>query len=297
MELKDIVSKYPPKRIILIPLAIIALALVILGSNYLSTGSPVTLGMEFTGGTLVTVPVTMSEEQLKGEFTGYPLLEVRKIGNRYMIQFGPMSESDYVKLSRQVNSQFENAETRYIGPIYSQALQQEAMRYIPLSFLLMAIVVFVVFREPIVSAMVVFCAFADILIAAASMTMVGVSLSLGTVAALLMLIGYSVDTNILLSMRVLKRKGTTEDKIIGAVGTGLLMTTTTIGAVFALFIVSDLLCLILPNFYRMPVIADICIVLLFGLFADMFNTWITNAQLLRWYMGRPVMKAGRRQKK
>jgi preprotein translocase subunit SecF len=297
MELKDIVTKYPPKRIMLIPLAIIALALVILGSNYLSTGSPVELGMEFTGGTLVTVPVTMSEEQLKGEFTGYPLLEVRKIGNRYMIQFGPMSESAYVELSRQVNSQFENAETRYIGPIYSQTLQQEAMRYIPLSFLLMAIVVFVVFREPIVSLMVIFCAFADILIAAASMTVAGISLSLGTVAALLMLIGYSVDTNLLLSMRVMKRKGTTDDKIIGAVGTGLTMTTTTIGAVLALFVVSDLLYLILPNFYKMPVIPDICLVLLFGLFADMFNTWITNAQLLRWYTSRPVMKAGRRQKK
>jgi len=297
MELKDIVSKYPPKRIILIPLAILALALVVLGSNYLSTGSPVKLGMEFTGGTLVTVPVTMSEEQLKDEFTGYPLLEVRKVGNRYMIQFGPMSESVYVELSRQVNSQFENAETTYIGPIYSQALQQEAMRYLPLSFLLMAIVVFVVFREPIVSLFVVFCAFADILIAAAAMTVTGVALSLGTVAALLMLIGYSVDTDILLSMRVLKRKGTTEDKIIGAFGTGLTMTTTTIGAVFSLFVVSDLLYRILPNFYRMPVIADICLVLLFGLFADIFNTWITNAQLLRWYMARPATKTGRRRNK
>lgn len=297
MELKDIVSKYPPKRIILIPLAILALALVVLGSNYLSTGSPVKLGMEFTGGTLVTVPVTMSEEQLKDEFTGYPLLEVRKVGNRYMIQFGPMSESVYVELSRQVNSQFENAETTYIGPIYSQALQQEAMRYLPLSFLLMAIVVFVVFREPIVSLFVVFCAFADILIAAAAMTVAGVALSLGTVAALLMLIGYSVDTDILLSMRVLKRKGTTEDKIIGAFGTGLTMTTTTIGAVFSLFVVSDLLYRILPNFYRMPVIADICLVLLFGLFADIFNTWITNAQLLRWYMARPATKTGRRRNK
>jgi len=297
MELKDIISKYPPKRIILIPLAILAFALVILGSNYLSTGSPVNLGMEFTGGTLVTVPVTMSEEQLKDEFTGYPLLEVRKIGNRYMIQFGPMSESVYVKLSQQVNSQFENAEMRYIGPVYSQALLQEAMRYLPLSFLLMAIVVFVVFREPIVSFFVVFCALADIVIAAAAMTATGVSLSLGTVAALLMLIGYSVDTDILLTMRVLKRKGNTDDKIIGAFGTGFTMTTTTIGAAFALFVVSDLLWQILPNFYRMPVIADICVVLLFGLFADIFNTWITNAQLLRWYMARPAMKAGRRPKK
>ncbi len=286
MELEDIISKYPPRQIMLIPLAILILALIVLGVTYLSTGSPVKLGVEFTGGTLVTVPATDSEDAIKENFAGYPLLEVRNIGNRYQLQFGPMSESEYEALAKQVNSQYDDAEIRYMGPIYSQALQQEALRYIPLSFILMAIVVFAVFREPIVSAIVVLCALADILIAAASMTAVGISLSLGTVAALLMLIGYSVDTDILLSMRVLKRKGTVEEKALGAMGTGLMMTGTTIVAVLSLFLVSNLLYLVVPSFTRMSVIADISTVLLFGLIADVFNTWITNVQALRWYMNR-----------
>lgn len=79
----------------------------------------------------------------------------------------------------------------------------------------MAIVVFIVFRQVVVSLLVVLCALADILTAAASMNLTGVQLSLGTVAALLMLIGYSVDTDILLTMRVLKRKGTVDEKIKG----------------------------------------------------------------------------------
>ncbi|MDD1761994.1 MAG: protein translocase subunit SecF [Methanothrix sp.] len=286
MELEDIVSKYPPRQIMLIPLAIIVLALIILGVNYLSTGSPVKLGVEFTGGTLATVPATESEEAIRESLAGYPLVDVRSIGSRYQLQFGPMSDTEYAALAKQINSQYNDAEIRYMGPIYSQALQQEALRYIPLSFLLMAIVVFAVFREPIVSAIVVLCALADILIAAASMTAVGVSLSLGTVAALLMLIGYSVDTDILLSMRVLKRKGTVEEKAIGAMGTGLTMTGTTIAAVLSLFLVSNLLYLVVPSFTRMSIIADISTVLLFGLIADVFNTWITNVQALRWYMNR-----------
>jgi preprotein translocase subunit SecF len=287
MKLEDIISKYPPRRIMAIPAAILVLALIILGTTYYSSGSPVSLGVEFTGGTLVTIPATDSESTVKEKFAGYPMVDVRNIGSRYMLQFGQMSDVMYGQLVGLVNSQYENAEIRFMGPIYSQALQQEALRYIPLSFLLMAIVVFIIFREPFISLIVIFCALTDIMIAAASMNLTGIKLSLGTVAALLMLIGYSVDTDILLSMRVLKRKGTVEEKALGAMGTGLMMTSTTLLAVLSLFLLSNLLYLVVPSFTRMDVIADISTVLLFGLLADIFNTWITNVQALRWYFNRP----------
>jgi preprotein translocase subunit SecF len=287
MKLEDIISKYPPRKIMVIPAAILVLALIILGTTYYSSGSPVNLGVEFTGGTLVTIPATDSESAIKEKFAGYPLADVRNIGSRYMLQFGHMSDVMYGQLVSLVNSQYENAEIRFMGPIYSQALQQEALRYIPLSFLFMAIVVFIIFRQPFISLIVIFCALTDILIAAASMNLTGIRLSLGTVAALLMLIGYSVDTDILLSMRVLKRKGTVEEKALGAMGTGLMMTSTTLLAVLSLFLLSNLLYLVVPSFTRMDVIADISTVLLFGLLADIFNTWITNVQALRWYFKRP----------
>ena len=60
MELDDIISKYPPKQMMLIPIVVIILALISLGVTYLNTGSPVNLGIEFTGGTLATVPATES---------------------------------------------------------------------------------------------------------------------------------------------------------------------------------------------------------------------------------------------
>jgi preprotein translocase subunit SecF len=296
MELEDIVSKYPPKQIMLVPIAIIILALISLGATYLATGSPVKLGIEFTGGTLVTVPSTDSEEKVAAEFASYPLVDIRNIGSRYMLQFGPMSESLYADLVKLANANFDSPEIRHIGPIYSKELQAQVIRYLPLSFLLMAIVVFLVFREPIVSLLIVVSALADILTAAASMNLTGVQLSLGTVAALLMLIGYSVDTDILLSMRVLKRKGSVEEKILGAMGTGLTMAGTTIGAVISLIIVSNFLYLIIPSFTRMDIIADMSTVLIFGLAADIFNTWVTNAQGLRWYLNRPK-KAARGQKR
>ena len=291
MELEDIISKYPPKQIMLVPIAVIILALISLGVTYLSTGSPVKLGIEFTGGTLITVPGMGSEESVAEVFAGYPLVDIRDIGNRYMIQFGPMSDSQYSALAKLANDRFDSPDIRHMGPIYSKELQSQVARYLPLSFIFMAIVVFVVFRQIVVSTMVVLCALADILIAAASMNLTGVELSLGTVAALLMLIGYSVDTDILLSMRVFKRKGDVDEKIKGAMGTGLTMAGTTIAAVIALIIISNFLYLIVPSFTRMDIIADMSTVLIFGLAADVFNTWVTNAQGLRWYLGRPKMSA------
>jgi preprotein translocase subunit SecF len=298
MDLQDVVSKYPPRQILMLPIAIAVIALIILGANYLSTGSPVKLGVEFTGGTIVTVPAIESEEVLTQKLAGYPVLEVRNIGNRYMVQFGPMSETDYGALAKLINSQYQNAEIRYMGPIYSQNLQAQAMKYIPISFLLMAVVVFFLFRTPMVSAIVVLCALADIMIAAASMNITGVKLSLGTVAALLMLIGYSVDTDILLTKTALtpRQTLTVDETIVSAMTTGLMMTGTTIAAVLALFIASNLLYLVVPSFTRMDIIADISTVLLFGLAADIFNTWITNAQAIRWYMNRPKKAAGRQKR-
>jgi len=296
MELEDIVSKYPPKQIMLIPIAIIILALISLGATYLVTGSPVKLGIEFTGGTLVTVPSTDSEEIVAQQFASYPLVDIRNIGSRYMLQFGPMSEYLYADLVKLTNAKFDGPEIRHIGPIYSKELQAQVIKYLPLSFLLMAIVVFLVFREPIVSLLIVVSALADILTAAASMNLTGVQLSLGTVAALLMLIGYSVDTDILLSMRVLKRKGLVEEKIKGAMGTGLTMAGTSICAIISLILVSNFLYLIVPSFTRMDIIADMSTVLIFGLVADIINTWVTNAQGLRWYLNRPK-KAARGQRR
>ena len=288
MDLQNVVSKYPPRKILMLPITIAVIAFIILGANYLSTGSPIKLGVEFTGGAVVTVPAVESQDTLTKQLAAYPINDVRSIGSRYMVQFGSMSESDYTNLAKLVNSHYKDADIRYMGPIYSQDLLSQALRYIPISFILMAIVVFVIFRTPLVSGIVVLCAILDISIAAASMNITGVKLSLGTVAALLMLIGYSVDTNILLTKTALtpRQTLTVDETIVSAMTTGLMMTGTTIAAVLALFVASNLLYLVVPSFTRMDIIADISTVLLFGLLADIFNTWITNAQAIRWYMSR-----------
>jgi preprotein translocase subunit SecF len=111
---------------------------------------------------------------------------------------------------------------------------------------------------------------------AAAMNIVGIPLTLGTTAALLMLIGYSVDSDILLTNRVLRRQGKLNDKLKGAFRTGIIMTTTTFAAATAMFLVA--------YFGQVLVIREISAVLLLGLVADVLNTWLTNAGILKWYV-------------
>ena len=140
----------------------------------------------------------------------------------------------------------------------------------------MAIVVFIAFRTFVPSVAVVLSAFADIVMTAGFMNVIGISLTLNTVAALLMLIGYSVDSDILLTMRTLKRQGKLEDKLSGAFRTGIIMTSTAIAAVAAMWVVSW--------WGQVDTINQIATVLLIGLVFDILNTWLTNAGIIKWYI-------------
>ena len=70
------INKYPPKEMMTIPLIVLVIALIILGINMAHTGMPVTPGIDFAGGTAVTLFTADSKETIQSYFTDYPILEV-----------------------------------------------------------------------------------------------------------------------------------------------------------------------------------------------------------------------------
>ena len=139
----------------------------------------------------------------------------------------------------------------------------------------MSIVIFIMFKSFVPSIAVIFAAFSDIVITLALLDYLGVKISAAGIAAFLMLIGYSVDTDILLTTRALKkREGTLNQRIYGAFKTGIFMTSTALVAVLpAFFIITGL-----PDSFR-----QIFLILSVGLIADIANTWMTNAGIIKWY--------------
>jgi preprotein translocase subunit SecF len=276
------VNRYTPRQMVIIPMVILAISLAILGYTMVTTGFPVKPGIDFSGGTAVTIFTTDSTDTLQDTFSGYPLILPIQVGtnNVKFLKFGPMDDSSFESLAALINQNYPDARIDQIGASFGQTLQQQATLALVFSFIGMAIVVFIAFRTFIPSSAVVLSAFADIAMTAAAMTVLGIELTLPTMAALLMLIGYSVDSDILLTMRVLKRQGKLDEKLGGAFRTGIIMTTTTMAAVAAMWIVTSV--------GNVPVIPAISAVLFIGLAFDMMNTWLTNAGIIKWY----VLKRG-----
>jgi preprotein translocase subunit SecF len=274
------IEKYSPQQLVVIPLVFLIISLILLALNTAATGMPVTPGIDFSGGTAVTIITSDTPLQLQTIFAGYPLTDVGDVNNGKFLKFGVMDDAKYKSLTALVNQKYPDAKIDQIGESFGKSLQQQAVLAMIFSFIGMAIVIFIAFRTFIPAVAVVLSAFADMVMTAAMMNIVGIPLTLGTTAALLMLIGYSVDSDILLTNRVLKRQGKLNDKLTGAFRTGIIMTSTTLAAATALFIVSW--------FGSVQILMEISAVLLIGLVADIFNTWLTNVGILKWY----VLKGG-----
>ncbi len=151
-----------------------------------------------------------------------------------------------------------------------------------IAFILLIIVILLFFREIVPSALIIFSAIFDVFAALAGMALLGLPLNLTTIPALLMLVGYSVDTDILLSTKLLKEKRNPVSAANVSMRTGLTMTFTTIFTIIVMLIIS--------YYTQMLVIFEIATVLLCGLVGDLFSTWLFNAPTLIMYVNKKTSK-------
>ncbi len=166
---------------------------------------------------------------------------------------------------------------REIKPSLGESFFSLGLTVTLIGFILVVIVIFVSFREFIPSVAIIAALIFDIAGALGGMSVFRIPLSLATIPALLMMIGYSVDTDILLTTRVLKRKeGLPGERAHEAMITGLTMTFATLAALIVMITLSYL--------GQLQVIFDISAVLIFGLLADIIATWLMNAPVLLWYV-------------
>ena len=263
------------KKMIMCPLAVFLVALLLLAVNF------PTLGIDLQGGVVVTAyGIDANPDELADTLSAQLGVDVRverftsvdTSGIRVYAPVG-MDPTEIINLLKQdyPNAEYTHSE---VQPTFGKIAQQQGIRALAFAFLAMAVVVFLFFRNLAPSLTIIFSALSDMVIAVAMMGLFGIQLTTATIAALLMLIGYTVDSNILLTTKLLRRKEDTLDEAyLSAVSTGFTMSTTTLGALLVLWIIST-----------SQTIDNIAIVLIFGLLADFMNTWILNAGVLKWYL-------------
>ncbi|MFC2175035.1 hypothetical protein ACFLQ2_04190 [archaeon] len=166
-----------------------------------------------------------------------------------------------------------------IGASLGKAFWETSQRALLVAFFLIAAIVFILFREIVPSIAVIQAAVFDVFIALGCMAFFGIPLTLPTIAALLMMLGHSVDTDILITDRILKRKqGTPAERAFGAMKTGVTMTGTLLIVLVVLVVFS--------HFNQMTTLFQIAAVLMFGMLADLPSTYFTNSVMVQWWAER-----------
>ncbi len=273
------------KALLLIPIAILLISLIYLIGFYKSTGNLFLRDSSLSGGTTITLQGDYDhlelESRLKETFKD---VRVRTISDRstsknLALIIDSSANSEELKSSVEnilgIKIDEKNANIEFSGASLSNSFYKQLIIALIISFILMSCVIFFLFRTFIPSLAVIFAAFADIIMPLAVINYFGIAVSAAGIAAFLMLIGYSVDTDILLTTRVLKKKeGTVNDRIYSSFKTGMFMTITALLAVIPAFV----LVTTLPDSFR-----QIFLILSLGLFADIVNTWLTNASIIKWY--------------
>lgn len=169
---------------------------------------------------------------------------------------------------------------RTIGPVLGELFWRQTQMAIVVAFILMSIVVFILFRTFAPSSAIVLAALTDAVFALAVLSLMGGQLSLPALAGVLMLIGYSVDTDIVLTTELLRSPGKeVPARFRAAAKTGLTLTIAALAALTAMYLISGSV-----------VIQQIAGVLIIGLLADIPATWFTNAGILRWHLERKERK-------
>jgi preprotein translocase subunit SecF len=278
-------TEYTNRQLAAVPLAVLVVALAVLGGWYVTQGAPVGLGIDFTGGAELTVETTSPRAEIEAAFDPQPtsIQQVQTDQNQFILTFQTNEQGQISRLQERADSVLSPVDgadgvvqrIQQTSPAFAAGAQTTALIGLAVAFAGMSLLAFLLFRTFIPSIAIVVSAFSDIVIPLALMNVVGIKLSLGTVAALLMLIGYSVDSDILLNNHILRRSGDFYESTYRAMRTGVTMTLTSISAMIVMTVVSFL--------FGIGLLTSIGLVLVFGLTADLMNTYMLNLSLLRYY--------------
>lgn len=280
------------KKLMIIPLLLLILAVLFISSFYAKNNDLFKKDVTLSGG--VTLSLYMNKDVdtdnlkdfLKSKFPESDIF-IRKLSEfGTEKQTGIIIEASDVKgdklkeiVGKKLDFKFtnENYSLEEMGSSLGESFYRQMFIAIMLAFIFMGVVVLIIFRTIIPSVAVILSAFLDISITIAVINLVGMRLGTAGIAALLLLVGYSIDTDILMATKVIKRRegGNVFERLKSSAKTGLTMTFTTIIALsIALFVTKSF------------VLKQMFSIIIIGLFIDIISTYLMNAGILKWYCKR-----------
>ncbi|MBS3815178.1 MAG: hypothetical protein KGY45_01295 [Hadesarchaea archaeon] len=263
------------KQLVAIPLIVA----VIFGVAIFVNGVP--LGMEFSGGQYIEIKnvenmpssVTEVEDAIKNEIGGEVKLYLSDNGldiETSLVLSGEQENQLKDTLREDFGIDGDYSTPRRMGSVITSLYQEQARLAVIAAAIVMAIILFVVLRHLTTVGGILSVIGLDLVGIFGCMAILGIPLSLASMAGILLILGYAVNTNILLCTRVLKRVGgSVRDRAADAMSTGVAMSTTSASALIALNLVSTA-----------PELHQLSAVIVIGILVDMMNTWLLNSGII-----------------
>ena len=277
------------KRLMILPIGFLIFSLVILGNNYAATGDFIEKDISLKGGFLLTIEsstpidLSLSEEELSNSLNEQvKIRELSSLGSGGIVGYSfeyAGEDIDALMIEAGTLVGTTNRDLMSIEEIsnaISERFWNGTIRAILVAIGAMSVVMFLYFRKVVPALGIIVSGVSNIVGTFAVMSLMGISISTSGIAAILMLLGYSIDSNIVLTARALKRKELAlNERIYSAIKTGLTMSVTSIIALFVLYLASTA-----------AILKTISLILIIGLLLDLMFTWIQNAGILRMYLER-----------
>ena len=268
------------KVLMIIPLIVFLLCSSIFINNKSKNGEFFPKDIDLSGGTLFNIytsniPLGARETiELANlnfrEVKGHDSNEIIAV----MVEAGP--DYDETEVRELVESVFPDVEydVRNVGPSMGESFMSSAQKAIIFAFIMMGLVLAFIFKQPIVALTVILSGFLNVFEAAAVMTLFGVKLAPHTIGALLMLMGWGVDSEVLFDTKLLREKGGEPKKrALTAMKTAMTMSFAVFASLSSLYFIST-----------STMIKDMALVLLLGAFFDIINTWFQSLSMVLWFM-------------
>lgn len=275
------------KKLLILPALLFLISVGFIVNTTVKEGVPIYRDVSLKGGlsAIINVDTQLSSEDLKvhledlnndNSFSVSELFEDgQKIG--FIIDTDLEEETLKSNIETKFDTKFEfgeNYNSNFISPTLSASFFKQAMYILLISFVLMSFVIFLYFRQLVPSGAVVLSAIFDIIVTVGVLNALEFKVSIAGIGALIMIIGYSIDTDVLLTNRTYKEKGNNYFEKTGfAFKTGTLMSFTTL--------VTGIAAMVLTN---STVIFEIALILVVGLLVDFISTWFQNAGILLWWL-------------
>ena len=268
------------KLLMFIPIIILVISLILVGTRFAKTGDLFNKDVTLKGGIAATIYTDkpLTEEEIKSALGVEST--IKKIGDLtsgkqlgFVIEVSDLTEEQLKStLSEKLNLELkqENFSLEITTPKLSQSFYKQLMIALIFAFILMGLSVFITFRTLAPSLAVISAAVMDIGITLAFVNLLGMNISTAGIVAFLLVIGYSVDTDILLTnYSIRKREGRLFDRMFHSMKTGLTMTACAAAVMITGLIISNSI-----------VIREMFIIILTALIVDIFSTYLTNAGIL-----------------